>query len=418
MENLNIYKKIGIIILVVILISAIAACAFLLKNKNVKNYSAEATSSEIQDVQNINQEENISNTDEIMEEGNVEENPEDTSWDEEDVEDTKVDIEKEKKEQNSGTKYYIKINYTANVITVYEKNDDGKYTKPVKAILCSTGTATPRSGVYKTSSKYRWHQLNGGVWGQYCTRITGHILFHSVPYSSKSPDSLKYVAYDKLGTKASAGCIRVTVADAIWLYNNCASGTQVEFYGSSNPGPLGKPSAKKVSSNVQCRNWDPTDPDSNNPWHWYVEPKQEEKVEEKVEEEQPQIQEQSNTNQNNTPNNDEKTTEIKKEENSVNNNVKTDSSDNKTPDNTSNAVDNTNDTNVNNTTNSNNTKANNTPNTNTNSESNTNTNTKANANEKGNTTSNINEQKNTETDEIKDKKNNIEANSTIGNTNV
>lgn len=412
MKDLNIYKKIGIIVLVVVLIAVIAAGAFLLKRKNIKNYSAEATSSEIQDIQNTTQEENLISTENVTEEGNVEENPEDTSWDEEDVEDTKVDIEKEKKEQNSGTKYYIKINYTANVITVYEKDDDGKYTKPVKAILCSTGKATPTSGVYRTSSKYRWHQLNGGVWGQYCTRITGHILFHSVPYSSKSPDSLKYVAYDKLGTKASAGCIRVTVADAIWLYNNCASGTQVEFYSSSNLGPLGKPTAKKVSSNVQCRNWDPTDPDSNNPWHWYVEPKQEEKVEEN----KPQIQEQSNTNQNNTQNNDEKTTEIKKEENSVNNNVKTDSSDNKTPDNTSKAVENTNDTNVNNTTNTNNMKVNNT--TNTNSESNTNTNTKANANENGNTTSNTNTQKNTETEAIKDKKNNTEANSTIGNTNV
>ena len=412
MENLNTYKKIGIIVVIVILIAVIALGAFLLKKKNVKNYTVETTSSEIEDVQNINQKENVSNTEEILEEGNVEENPEDTSWDEEDVEDTKVDIEKEKKEQNSGTKYYIKINYTANVITVYEKDADGKYTKPVKAILCSTGTATPRSGVYKTSSKYRWHQLNGGVWGQYCTRITGHILFHSVPYSSKTPDSLKYVAYDKLGTKASAGCIRVTVADAIWLYNNCASGTQVEFYGSSDPGPLGKPSAKKISSNVQCRNWDPTDPDSNNPWHTYVEPKQEEKIEEN----KPQMQEQSNTNQNNTPNNDEKTTEIKNEENSVNNDVKTDSSDNKIQDNTSNTVENTNNTKANNTANTNNTKVNNT--TNTNSESNTNTNTKANVDEKDNTASNTNTQKNTEQEEIKDKKCNTEANATIGNTNV
>ena len=122
------------------------------------------------------------------------------------------------------------------------------------------------------SNKYRWHQLNGGVYGQYCSRITGHILFHSVPYAKNTPDSLKYVAYDKLGTKASAGCIRLTCQDAMWIYNNCASGTYVEFYSSSNPGPLGKPSAQKISSNTQCRNWDPTDPTKGNPWHTYVEP--------------------------------------------------------------------------------------------------------------------------------------------------
>lgn len=352
MNNLNIYKKIGIVVLVIAIIAATATGIFLLKNKRVKNYTAEATSSEIQDIQNTNQEENVLNVEETVEEGNVEENPEDTSWDEEDVQDTKVDPEKEKKEQNNGTKYYIKINYTANVVTVYEKDDEGKYTKPVKAIVCSTGTATPKSGVYKTSSKYRWHQLNGGVWGQYCTRITGHILFHSVPYSSKSPDTLKFGAYDKLGTKASAGCIRVTVGDAIWLYNNCSSGTQVEFYSASDPGPLGKPTAKKISSNVQCRNWDPTDPDSNNPWHSYIEQQSE-----IVEEKEPQKQEQNSTNQNIVSNNENKTTETKKEENITNNN--TTSSENQNQSNT----------------NSTNNLGNNTVNENTNENTNTNTST-------------------------------------------
>ena len=98
-------------------------------------------------------------------------------------------------------------------------------------------------------------------------KITKNILFHSVPYATNSPDSLKYTAYDKLGTKASAGCIRLTVQDAMWIYNNCSSGTYVEFYGASDPGPLGKPSARKISSNVECRNWDPTDPEEGNPWN-------------------------------------------------------------------------------------------------------------------------------------------------------
>ena len=82
--------------------------------------------------------------------------------------------------------------------------------------------------------------------------------------------SLEYWEYDKLGTYASAGCIRLTVADAKWIFYNCARGTKVEFYSSSNPGPLGKPSARKISSYPDyLRNWDPTDPDSSNPWHTY-----------------------------------------------------------------------------------------------------------------------------------------------------
>ena len=47
------------------------------------------------------------------------------------------------------------------------------------------------------------------------------------------------------------------------------SGTNVEFYSSSDPGPLGKPEIKKIAGySSPLRNWDPTDPDENNPWHY------------------------------------------------------------------------------------------------------------------------------------------------------
>ena len=34
---------------------------------------------------------------------------------------------------------------------------------------------------------------------------------------------------------------------------------------------FGKPSAKKISDNETCRNWDPTDNNENNPWNSYQE---------------------------------------------------------------------------------------------------------------------------------------------------
>ena len=49
------------------------------------------------------------------------------------------------------------------------------------------------------------------------------------------------------GTAASMGCVRMTVEDAKWIYDNCKSGTTVEFYSSENPGPLGKPEAMKIT---------------------------------------------------------------------------------------------------------------------------------------------------------------------------
>lgn len=68
------------------------------------------------------------------------------------------------------------------------------------------------------------------------------------------------------GTKASAGCIRLTVQDAKWIYDNIARGTSVEFYSDSNPGPLGKPTSQKISGNEANRGWDPTDQAEGNPW--------------------------------------------------------------------------------------------------------------------------------------------------------
>lgn len=191
--------------------------------------------------------------------------------DENAIKESKVENEKEIKENKN--KYYVKVNNTANVVTIYTKDSEGNYTVPVKAMICSIGTATPTSGKYKLNgTKHRWHTLFGHtpgtyVYGQYTTAIVGNILFHSVPYTTKGdPSTLEYLEYDKLGTKASAGCIRLTVQDAAWIYNNISTGTIVEFYNDSNPGPLGKPSAQKISGNTVCRGWDPTDPDSRSPW--------------------------------------------------------------------------------------------------------------------------------------------------------
>lgn len=190
------------------------------------------------------------------------------------VESNKEKIESSKENINSNnitgdTPYFIKVNCGAQVVTIYKKDNSGNYTVPYKAMICSTGTDTPKSGIYKIPGRWNWGELVGNVYGQYITVITGEILFHSVPYLERyNPGSLEYEEYDKLGTPASAGCVRLTVEDALWIWNNCENGTKVEFYSSSNPGPLGKPTVKKISNaEGELKNWDPTDPDNNNPWN-------------------------------------------------------------------------------------------------------------------------------------------------------
>ena len=153
--------------------------------------------------------------------------------------------------------YKIKVNKQMCVVTVYEKDSKGAYTIPVKAMLCSPGADTP-IGTFRTPAKYRWRLLMGDVWGQYSTRITGGILFHSVWYYKQDPSTLSNAQFNKLGTRCSHGCVRLNVEDAKWIYDNCPIGTEVTIYQSSDPGPLGKPQGIKVSQSTRM-GYDPTD---------------------------------------------------------------------------------------------------------------------------------------------------------------
>ncbi len=156
--------------------------------------------------------------------------------------------------------YYIKVNKGTNVVTVYKK--DGT---PYTAFTCSAGYATP-TGTYYTPAKYRWWVLDGPCYGQYCTRITRGFLFHSVWYYQRNESTQSYRQYNKLGTTASHGCVRLTVAASKWIYDNCPTGTKVTiFNGNSKDDPLGKPKTISVDES-KYMGWDPTDPSSSNPY--------------------------------------------------------------------------------------------------------------------------------------------------------
>lgn len=155
--------------------------------------------------------------------------------------------------------YYIKVNRKTCSVTVYAKDGDNGYIIPVKRFACSVGfpaTPTP-TGTYYTPAKYRWHTLMGPSYGQYCTRITGSILFHSVAGHNKTSFNINAKDYNKLGQPASHGCVRLNVRDAKWIYDNCPLKTKVTIYDSSDPGPLGKPPTIKIPAG---QTWDPTDP--------------------------------------------------------------------------------------------------------------------------------------------------------------
>lgn len=98
--------------------------------------------------------------------------------------------------------------------------------KLIKNVLCITGkdtTPTPR-GLYALTSRvpsfgqgYKAKNAYGFIGTTY--------LYHSVLYTNDG----KHVQTrnNTVGHKQSTGCIRLTPADSLWLYNNMASGTTV-----------------------------------------------------------------------------------------------------------------------------------------------------------------------------------------------
>lgn len=175
-------------------------------------------------------------------------------------------IVKEKEKYN--LPYVIEVIRNQSTTIVYGQDENGEYTKIVNVFVCSPGAGenTP-VGTFYSRKGYPWGGLYGGVFGQYSTIISGHYLFHSVPYYSMSNDSLWWEAYNQLGSKVSMGCIRLTVRDAKWIYDNCPTGTMVKIYDGDLPSGVEKPTAQKISADDPNRGWDPTDPNPNNPWN-------------------------------------------------------------------------------------------------------------------------------------------------------
>ncbi len=163
------------------------------------------------------------------------------------------------------TLYLVRVNMNTNVITVFTYDENGEYTIPVRAMICSTGDNTPQ-GSFVMSYQARWNGLILDQWGQYVSHITGDYLFHTVPSATQSASTVIVSDYNLLGTTASHGCIRITAGDAYWMYINCTAYETLIEIGYFDNDPLGKPSAIKLPTDTET-NWDPTDPDPENPWN-------------------------------------------------------------------------------------------------------------------------------------------------------
>ena len=130
------------------------------------------------------------------------------------------------------TEYRITVSLSKQRTYVYKWNGEGFDAKPIKTFKCSTGlndTPTPKGTFWNTGRiGGEWYYFKEfDCWAKYAWVIDGGVLFHSVIYSSKSNSSVRQGTIRALGKKASHGCVRLAVADAKWIYDNCSAGTPV-----------------------------------------------------------------------------------------------------------------------------------------------------------------------------------------------
>ena len=174
--------------------------------------------------------------------------------------------------------YAIIVNEHDCSATVFTYNAKGEYSKPVRAMVCSTSKSplvvqkedaeVERVDVTVTE-KAQWIEHTDGNFYRYATYLGDNLMICSTPYSSEDPGSLKVEDYNKLGTRNSNKNIWFSVADAKWIYDNCKEGTVVNIVNSSNTKrftPLEVPQSMKLTENSKSLKFDPTDDTQGNPY--------------------------------------------------------------------------------------------------------------------------------------------------------
>ncbi|MPM96322.1 hypothetical protein SDC9_143482 [bioreactor metagenome] len=125
--------------------------------------------------------------------------------------------------------YTIEVDVTNQIATVY----DALTGTVVRQMLCSSGrrdTPSPLGSFNMGSDHVRFgHFDDFDCFAQYLTQITEKVYFHSIIYEQRDASTLVESSYDNLGKRASHGCIRLTVPDAKWIYENIAPGTSIKL---------------------------------------------------------------------------------------------------------------------------------------------------------------------------------------------
>lgn len=132
------------------------------------------------------------------------------------------------KEPVLGPPAKIIVHRVSNSCEVYDKDN-----QLIKTLVVSTGREHHRTPlgnytIYEHSTGSGYHLMVDGTYGRWCMRFKkGGYMFHSVCYAASGDKEPIKEEVDALGTSVSRGCVRLSVADAEWLYNATSNGCSV-----------------------------------------------------------------------------------------------------------------------------------------------------------------------------------------------
>ncbi len=154
-------------------------------------------------------------------------------------------------------KYYIIVDKEDYTFAIFTYDENGEYTKLVKAFPCAVGRSARMTalGSFEISSKGAWKRWNSGQFSPYYTKYTAGVYIHGPIFSRKSFDTLQQRSYNAIGSSATSGCIRTTVEAAMWVYYECPAGTVIEVVESSDK----VEHVEKIPIDENYPRWDPTD---------------------------------------------------------------------------------------------------------------------------------------------------------------
>ncbi|QEK11274.1 L,D-transpeptidase family protein [Crassaminicella thermophila] len=128
------------------------------------------------------------------------------------------------KDFSSKTNHYIWIDTDKNLTYVFEGSNKNWHL--IKTMLCTDGKAsTPTvKGNFIIDGRAPWlTSYNGKLKAKYKVRFFGNYYFHSILFDSTG----KNIVDSRLGQSLSHGCVRLSVEDAKWIYDNIQDGTGV-----------------------------------------------------------------------------------------------------------------------------------------------------------------------------------------------